>query len=66
MKKSNIVNKNIWVNDEIRNEVARNTTESLNINNQIFENNIIDDNLLNSKARNIHVKIKSSIRLSNR
>ena len=33
MKKSNIINKNVRIDDEIRNEVARNVVESLNENN---------------------------------
>ena len=49
MKKSNIVNKKIRIDDEVQNEVAQNIAESLNTNNQIFENDITNDNLLNSK-----------------
>ena len=49
MKKSNIVNKNIRINDEIRNEVVRNTAESSNTDDQIFEDVITNDNLSNSK-----------------
>ena len=33
MKKSNIVNKNVRINNEIRNEVARDIVENLNANN---------------------------------
>ena len=65
IKKSNIINKNIRVNDEVWNEVARNIIESLNANNQIFENDITDNNLLNSKIRNIYAKIKFNTRRSN-
>ena len=65
MKKSNIINKNDRISDEVRNETARNTAESSNTNNQIFENVITDDNLSNSKIRNIHTRIKSSICHSN-
>ena len=36
MKKSNIVNKDIRINNEIRNKVAQDTTESSNVNKQIF------------------------------
>ena len=50
MKKSNNVNKNVRIDDEIRNEVARDIAESLNANNQIFENDITDNNLSNSKT----------------
>ena len=49
MKKSNIVNKNVRVDDEIRNKPVRNIAESLNADNQIFENDVTDDNFLNSK-----------------
>ena len=66
MKKSNIVNKNVRIDDEIWNEVARNTVESLNADSQIFRNNITNDNLLNSKIWNIYAKVKFSIRYSNR
>ena len=57
MKKSNIVNKNVRIDDEVWNKVVRNITESLNANNQIFEDNITDDNLTNSKTQNIYTKI---------
>ena len=66
MKKLNIINKNVRVDDEIRNEIARDIAESLNVNSQIFENDAIDDNLSNSKIRNIYMRIKSSTRCSNR
>ena len=66
MKKSNIVNKNIRLDDKIRNEVVRNTAESSNADNQFFENDITNDNLSNSKTRNIYTRIKLSIRRSNR
>ena len=49
IKKLNIINKNVRINDKVRNEAARNTAESLNANDQIFENVIINNNLLNSK-----------------
>ena len=49
MKKSNIINKDVRINNKIRIETTRNTVESLNANDQIFGNIIIDDNLLNSK-----------------
>ena len=65
MKKSNIINKNVRIDDEIRNEVARNIAESLNADNQIFENDVIDNNLSNLKTRNIHTRIKFSTRRSN-
>ena len=66
MKKSNIINKNVRVDDEIRNEATRNIVESSNANSQIFENDVTHNNLLNSKIRNIHAKIKSNTRRSNR
>ena len=65
MKKSNIINKDVQVDDEIRNEIARNIAENSNTNNQIFRNDVTDNNLLNSKVRNIHAKVKFSIRRSN-
>ena len=33
MKKSNIINRNVRIDDKIRNKVVRNIAESLNINN---------------------------------
>ena len=50
MKKSNIVNKDIRISDEVKNEIVRNTAESSNINDQIFENIITNNNLSNSKV----------------
>ena len=50
MRKSNIICKNVRVDDEIRSETARNTAESLNADSQIFENNVTNNNLLNSKT----------------
>ena len=66
MKKSNIVNKDVRIDNEIRNEVARNIVESSDANNQIFENNATNDNLSNSKIQNIHTRIKFNTRRSNR
>ena len=66
MKKSNNVNKNARVDDEIRNEVARDIIESLNINSQIFEDDVINDNLSNAKIRNICAKVKFNTRRFNR
>ena len=63
MKKSNNVNKNAQIDDEVRSKVVRNTAESSDADSQIFENNVTDDNLLNSKTRDTHAKIKSSNRL---
>ena len=65
MKISNIINKNIRIDDEIRNEIVWNTFENLNADNQIFENDVTNNNLLNSKTRNIHARIKFSTRRSN-
>ena len=65
MKKSNIINKNVRIDDEVRNETARNIVESSDANNQIFENDVTDNNLLNSKIRNIHAKVNFNIRRSN-
>ena len=64
MKKSNIVNKNIRIDDKVRNEIARNTVKSSNANSQIFKNDIINNNLSNSKTRDIHTRIKFSTRCS--
>ena len=65
IKKSNIINKNVRMNDEVRNKVARNIVESLNADSQIFENDTTNNNLSNLKIRKIHARIKSSIRRSN-
>ena len=66
MKKSNIINKNIRIDDEVRNEIVRNIVESSNADSQIFENDVTNDNLLNSKTRNIRARIKFSTRRFNR
>ena len=66
IKKSNIIHKDVRVDDEIRSEVARNTAESSDAGSQIFENDVTDDNLSNSKISNIHAKVKSNTRRSNR
>ena len=58
MKKSNNVNKDARVDDEIRNEAARDIVESSDADSQIFENDVTDDNLSNSKIRDIHAKVK--------
>ena len=64
-KKSNIVNRNVQIINEFWNETARDTAESLNVNDQIFENVTADDNLLNSETRNVHTTDKFSVRRSN-
>ena len=46
MKKPYIVNKDVRINNEVRNKIARNTIESLNTDNQIFENVITNDNFV--------------------
>ena len=66
MKKSNNVNRNARIDDEVRSEAVRNTAESSDTDSQIFENDVTDDNLSNSKTRNIHARIKFNIRRSNR
>ena len=66
IKKSNIINKNVRIDDEIRKKIIWDTAESLNADSQVFKNDVIDDNLLNSKIRNIHARIKSNTRRSNR
>ena len=45
MKKSNIINKNVRIDDKIWNKVIQNTVESSNADNQIFENDAINNNL---------------------
>ena len=64
-KKSNIYNKDIRIDDEVRNEIAQNTAENLKTNSQIFKNDVTDNNLSNSKTLNIYARIKSNIRRSN-
>ena len=66
MKKSNIINEDVRIDDKIRNKTTRNIVESSDANNQIFENDATNNNLSNSKTRNIHAKVKFSIRRSNR
>ena len=66
MKKSNIVMKNVRISDEIRDEIVWNIAKSSNADDQIFENVITNNNLLNSKTRNIYAKVKFSIRRLNR
>ena len=65
IKKSNIVNKNVRIDNEIRNEIARDIAESSNANNQIFKNDVTNNNLSNSKTRNIHARIKFNTCRSN-
>ena len=50
MKKSNNINKDARIDDEVRNETARDIVESSDTDSQIFENNATDDNLSNSKT----------------
>ena len=50
MKKSNNVNKDARIDNEIRSEAARNTDENSDTDNQIFENDATDGNLSNSKT----------------
>ena len=65
MKKSNNVNRNVRIDDEVRNETARNTAESSDTDSQIFEDDVTNDNLSNSKTRNICARIKLSTRRFN-
>ena len=65
MKKSNIINKDVRVDDEVWNEVARNIAEYSNADSQIFGNDVTNNNLSNSKTQNIYVRIKSNTRCSN-
>ena len=66
IKKSNIINKNVRIDSKIRNEIVWNAAKSLDTSSQIFENDITNNNLWNSKTRNIHAKVKFNIRRSNR
>ena len=66
MKKLNIINKNVRIDDEVRNETTQDIIESSDANSQIFENDIINNNLSNSKTRDIHARIEFSTRRSNR
>ena len=65
IKKLNIVNKDVQIDNEVWSKIARDIAESSNANNQIFEDDVTNNNLLNSKTRNIHARIKSNIRCSN-
>ena len=65
MKKSNIVNRNIRIDDEIQNEAVQNIVESSDANSQTFKNDVINNNLLNSKTKNIHAKVKFNTRRLN-
>ena len=66
MKKSNLINRNVQINDEVRNKVVQNIAESSNTNDHIFKIVITDGNLLNSKSRNLHAIVNHSTRRSNR
>ena len=66
MKKSNIINKNVRIDNKVRNEIVRNAVESSDANSQVFENDVINNTLSNSKTRNIHARTKFSIRCLNR
>ena len=65
MKKSNIINDDIWINNKNRKKTVWDTAESSDADDQIFKNDITDNNLLNSKIRNIYARVKSNIRRSN-
>ena len=65
MKKLNIINKDVRVTEETRSEAARNTAKNLNEDDQIFRNMTADNDLSNSKTRNIHATDKFSARRSN-
>ena len=66
MKKSNNVNKDARVGDEIRSETARNIVENSDTDSQVFEDDVTDDNLSNSKTQDIRARIKSNTRRFNR
>ena len=65
MKKSNIINEDVRINNKILNETVRNIVENLNADSQIFKDDVTDDNLSNSKIRNIYAKVKFSTYRSN-
>ena len=65
IKKLNIVNKDVRVTDEVRNEIARNTAENSSADDQIFENVTSNDNFLNLEARKIYAIDKFNTRRSN-
>ena len=65
MKKSNNVNRNARVGDEIRSETARDIVESSDTDSEFFEDDITDNNLSNSKIRNTRARIKFSTRRFN-
>ena len=65
MKKSNIINENVRINDEIRDEIVRNIIQNFNTDDQIFEDVITNNNLLNSKFENIYMIVNFSTRRSN-
>ena len=66
MKKSNIIYKNVWIDNEVWNKAVWNTTKSSNASSHIFENDVTDDNLLNSKTSDIHARVKFNSCRSNR
>ena len=66
MKKSNNVNRNVRIDNKVRNEVDRNIVKSSDADSPIFEDDITNDNLLNSKIQDIHAKVKSNTRRFNR
>ena len=66
MKKSNNVNRNARIDDEIRSKAARNIAESSDADSQIFEDDVTSNNLSNSKTRDIHARVKPDTRRFNR
>ena len=50
MKKLNNVNKDARIDDKVQNETVRNIVESLDADSQIFENDAINNNLINLKT----------------
>ena len=46
MKKLNIINRNVRIDDEVRNKTVRNIAENLNADSQIFRDNVIDDQFI--------------------
>ena len=66
MKKSNIVNRDVRINNKVQDEAVRNTVKNLNEDDQIFKNITADDNLLSSETRDISAINKPDSRCLNR
>ena len=53
IKKSNIVNENVRIDDEVWNKIVRDIAESSDANSQIFKNDITNDNLTFMRELNL-------------